>query len=177
MAAGNQEEDALRQEALMPPTSDEEARLPEHRVTSAALSGPGLTERRVAAFAHGGILLNLITGIGGVIVALALWLYHEKRTEYGSWHALQALVFQAVFLVLLVVFGGIALLLWVLAIPLLRIVVGFCLIPFALGFTLFFAFVLIGGLVYGCTGAVAALEGRDFRYRWVADLIPPLSKP
>jgi uncharacterized Tic20 family protein len=170
------QEEALAQEPQESAPVEEEGQVPAVPAGSLSPLTPGATERRVAAFAHGGILLNLITGIGGVVLALILWLYNDDKTEYGSWHALQALIFQVVVLLLLAIFGGIAVLLWVLTIPLLQIVVGFCLLPFALGFSLFFVVVLIGSLIYGCAGAVAAMEGRDFRYRWISDLIPPRSE-
>jgi uncharacterized Tic20 family protein len=141
---------------------------------------PPRDERRIAALAHGGILLNLITGIGGPVLALILWLYNEHKSEYVGWHALQALVFQGISMLLTLVLGGIAVAMWFVMIPLLNpsvAYVGFCLVPFTLGFTLIAAAVVIGSLIYGCAGALAVMEGQDFRYRWIANLIPPLTKP
>lgn len=131
----------------------------------------------MAAIAHGGILLNLITGIGGPILALIIWLFYERKSEYVSWHALQALIFQGASILLSLLLGGLTAVLWVITLALMQVVVGFCLLPLTLGFTLITAAVVIGSLIYGCAGALATLEGQDFRYRWLADLIPPLSKP
>jgi len=148
-------------------------------VPAATAAAPGLTaeERWAAAIAHGSILLNLVTGILGPVVALVIWLLYERKSRYVAWHALQSLVFQAVALVLILALGAIAGLLWALVIPLMAVVIGCCLAPFALGFTLITAALLIGSLIYGCAGALTVLEGRDFRYRWVADWIPPSSQP
>ncbi|MBN1484453.1 MAG: DUF4870 domain-containing protein [Chloroflexia bacterium] len=128
-------------------------------------------EQRLAAIAHGSVLLNLFTGVGGPIVALILWLLYSKKSKYVDWHALQALIFQVGVLLLLLLLGGVSAALWAVTIPLLYLVVGFCLLPFALGFSLLTIGVLLGGLVYGCAGALAVLEGQDFRYRWIADMI------
>jgi uncharacterized Tic20 family protein len=140
-------------------------------------SQPPADERRIAALAHGSILLNLLTVIGGPIVALVLWLMYSKKSKYIDWHALQALVFQGAVLIAMLVLGGISTILWVVAVPLLQVAVGFCLLPFALGFTLITVALLVGSLIYGCAGALAVLEGQDFRYRWIADLIPEAGQP
>ena len=146
--------------------------------TPAAPAGPSLEERRLAAVAHGSTLLNLISGgIFGPLVALVLWLLYDRKSEYISWHALQALVFQVLSLLLFLVLGGITAALWAITGVLLQVVVGFCLVPIALGCTAITAAVGVGGLVYGCAGALSVLDGRDFRYRWVADWIPPLNRP
>lgn len=141
------------------------------------VAGPTSEERWAAAVAHSSILLNLMTGILGPVVALLIWLLYERKSRYVAWHALQALVFQAVTLVLVLALGAVAGLLWALVVPLMAVVIGCCLAPFALGFTLITAALLIGSLIYGCVGALTVLEGRDFRYRWVADYIPPLGQP
>ncbi len=131
----------------------------------------------MAAVAHGSILLNLVTGLGGAVVALLIYLFYDRKSEFVSWHALQSLVFQGISLLLTLLLGGISAILWLVALPLTAVVVGYCLVPFALSFTLLTIVVALGSLVYGCAAALAVLEGRDFRYRWVADLIPPLTRP
>jgi len=138
---------------------------------------PSREECRAAAVAHGGILLNLLTVIGGPVLALILWLNYDRKSEYVSWHALQALVFQGISMLVALVLGAITAFLWIITIPLLRLYVGYCLVPLALGFSLLTAFVTVGSLIYGCAAALTVLEGREFRYRWVAGIIPPLSKP
>lgn len=142
-------------------------------------SGPSDEERRAAAAAHGGILLNLVTGIGGPVLALILWLVYDRKSEYASWHALQALVFQGIAMLFTLLVGGIAAVLWLITLPLLRYlpVASFCMLPFTAGFTLLTLGAVIGSMIYGCAGALATLEGQDFRYRWLSDWIPPLSRP
>jgi uncharacterized Tic20 family protein len=139
-----------------------------------AAGRPTAEERRAAAFAHGGILLNLVTGIGGPVLALVLWLLYDRKSEYAAWHALQALFFQTISLLLFLFLGVITALLWAVTGLLMPVVVGFCLLPLALGFTTITAALVVGSLIYGCAGALAVMDGRDFRYRWVADWIPPL---
>jgi uncharacterized Tic20 family protein len=139
---------------------------------------PTLDERRMAAVAHGSILLNLVSGgFLGPIVALVVWLLYDRKSEYVSWHALQALVFQGLSLLLFLVLGVITALLWGVTALLMPIVIGFCLVPVALAFSVITAALVVGSLIYGCAGALAVLDGRDFRYRWVADWIPSLNRP
>ncbi len=132
---------------------------------------PTKEERLAAAAAHGGILLNLLTGIGGLVLALILWLHYEGRSKYVGWQALQALVFQGVVLLAGLVIGIIAAGLWLLTLLLVRLIVGYCFLPFTVGFSLLFAALFLGSLFYGCAGALAALNGQDFAYRWVSDWI------
>lgn len=140
-------------------------------------SGPTPEERRAAALAHGSILLNLVTGVGGPVVALIIWLLYDRKSEYASEHALQALVFQTISLLLALLFGTIAVVLWLITAALIPVAVGFCLVPFSLGFSTITAALIVGSLIYGCAGALAVLDGREFRYRWVSDWIRPLGRP
>lgn len=110
-----------------------------------------------AALAHASILLNLVTGVGGVIAAFVIWLLKRQQSKYVSFHSLQAWVYQVVMLVFSVV-------MWVIVAVLTSIVIGFCLIPVALLLQL----ALFG---YGCYGAYACTEGRDFRYLLIGDLV------
>ena len=142
-----------------------------------AAVGPVQAERRAAAWAHGSILLNLITGVGGPVLALIIWLIHDRKSEYAGEQALQAVVFQTIALLLTLLFGTIAVVLWLVTAALIRVAVGLCLVPFALGFSTITAALIVGSLIYGCAGALAALDGRDFRYRWVADWIHPRGRP
>ncbi|MGB9722802.1 MAG: DUF4870 domain-containing protein [Chloroflexia bacterium] len=132
---------------------------------------PTREERLAAAAAHGSILLNLLTGIGGPVLALVLWLHYEGRSRYVAWQALQALVFQGVVLLAGLVIGSIAAALWLLTLVLVRLVVGYCFLPFTVGFSLLFGLLFLGSLFYGCAGALATLNGQEFRYRWVSDWI------
>jgi uncharacterized Tic20 family protein len=160
------------------PERDAPALAPVLATPALAPAGLTLEERRMAAVAHGSVLLNLVSGgFLGPLAALILWLLYDRKSEYVSWHALQALVFQLISLLLFLVLGVVTGLLWAVTAALLPIVVGFCLVPIALGFSTVTAALVVGSLIYGCAGALAVLDGRDFRYRWVADWIPPLHRP
>jgi uncharacterized Tic20 family protein len=170
-------------EEVMPaePAPPAEADLaPAAEVAAPALAPAARTveERRMAAVAHGSILLNLVSGgLFGPLVALIVWLLYDRKSEYVSWHALQALVFQVISLLLFLVLGGVTAMLWAVTAVLIPAVVGFCLVPMVLGFSTVTVALLVGSLIYGCAGALAVLDGQDFRYRWVADWIPSLRRP
>jgi uncharacterized Tic20 family protein len=156
----------------LPPEEPQAGETPPPPASAVPLpSLPGREERLAAAAAHGGILLNLLTGIGGLVLALVLWLHYEGRSKYASWQALQALVFQGVVLLAGLVVGSIAAGLWLLTLLLRPLIIGYCFLPFTLGFSLLFAFLFLGSLLYGCAGALATLNGQDFGYRWVSGWI------
>lgn len=114
-------------------------------------------ERTFAMLAHGSILLNLVTGFGGVIVALIIWLLKKDQYPWVGFQALQALIFQIACITVL------PLLLTVSAI-LIILLVGLILLPVVL---------LLGlaALVYGLFGAYRCYDGVDFRYPWLGDFL------
>jgi uncharacterized protein len=118
---------------------------------------PTSEERTWAILAHLSILLNLVTGLLGLLVALVIYLVYKDRSRYVAFHALQSLYFQLVFWFLA---GMLATIIWVITIPLLLILVGFCLLPVAI----FFSLVPIAAIIYSTIGAIAVGQGDDFRY-------------
>lgn len=66
------------------------------------------SERMWAALAHAILLLNVIPDIAGIviIITIGIWLFNRRRSPYVDFQALQAFIFQAfiVFLVLLLAF-------------------------------------------------------------------------
>jgi uncharacterized Tic20 family protein len=125
---------------------------------------PGSDERTWAMLAHISILLNLASGVLGVLVALIIYLVYKDRSRYVAYHALQSFVFQAIFWLgagILVTFA------WLANALLLAVLVGFCLLPFTLIFTL----VPLAPLVYGVIGAIKTSQGEDFRYWQVGDWV------
>jgi uncharacterized Tic20 family protein len=58
-------------------------------------------ERLLAGLAHGSILLGPVTnGMGGIIIALVIWLLQKEKSAHVAAQALQSLVYQtAVFVV------------------------------------------------------------------------------
>ncbi len=126
-------------------------------------------ERTWAAFAHASAALNLISGFGGVIGALVIWLMQKEKSPMVAFHALQALAFQGAQTLIIMVFVGGT---WIVGFALSFLTLGFgaiiavplMFITFALGMLLWF-----GGLVYSLYGAYQVYEGRPFRYLWLGD--------
>jgi uncharacterized Tic20 family protein len=59
-------------------------------------------DRALGAFCYGGILLNLVTGIGGLIVPLYVLISEKKNTPPLKLHAIQSLASQGGFYVITV---------------------------------------------------------------------------
>lgn len=121
-------------------------------------------ENTLAMIAHLAILLNLVTGVLGLVVALVIYLAYKDRSRYVAYQSLQAIIFQLVF------FFGAAILAGVVAIvstPLVLVCIGL----FGLVLALLLALVPIGALIYGIVAAVETNHGRDFQYwlvgQWV----------
>ena len=58
-------------------------------------------ERTWSILAHLSILLNLITGLGGPVAALIIWLVYKDRSQKVAFHALQSLWYQVAWIVIL----------------------------------------------------------------------------
>jgi len=121
-------------------------------------------ENTLAMIAHLAILLNLVTGVLGLVVALVIYLAYKDRSRYVAYQSLQAIIFQLVF------FFGAAILAVVVALvstPLVLVCIGL----FGLVLALLLALVPIGALIYGIVAAVETNHGRDFQYwlvgQWV----------
>jgi uncharacterized protein len=125
-------------------------------------------ERTWGILAHLSTLLNLVTGFGGPIAALIIYMIYKDRSRFVAYHALQSMAFQ-----LLWWFGGGILigLMWAVVGGLSMILVGIILIPFAILFTLFLLLLPAGALVYGVVGAVQVNQGNDFKYWLVGDWV------
>ncbi len=123
---------------------------------------PSSEERTWACLAHLSILLNLITGFLGIVTALIIYLVYRDRSRYVAYQAMQSLVFQLIFWAGMGVLAGI---LWVITVPLLFILVGFCLLPIAI----LVSIAPLGAMVYGVVAAIQCNQGEDFRYWLVGD--------
>ena len=79
--------------------------------------------------AHLSVLLNLITGFLGGMVALVIYFIYKDRSRFVAYHAMQAFIFQsitwigAMFVAAVLMIGGFALAF--LIIPLLCLIPGF----------------------------------------------------
>jgi uncharacterized protein len=125
-------------------------------------------ERTWSLLAHLSVLLNLITGFAGPIAALVVYLIYKDRSRTVAYHALQAMIFQLIWW-----YGGGLLIgaMWAIVGALSAIVIGVVLIPFALLFTLVFALLPMGAVIYGIIAAIQVNQGQDFKYWLVGDWV------
>jgi uncharacterized Tic20 family protein len=125
-------------------------------------------ERTWSMLAHLSTLLNLMTGFGGPIAALIIYLVYKDRSRLVAYHSLQAMIFQLIWW-----FGGGVLigLMWAIVGVLSAILVGIVLIPAAACLTPLLVLLPVGALVYGIIGAVQVSQGQDFKYWLVGDWV------
>ena len=125
-------------------------------------------ERTWGMLAHLSTLLNLVTGFGGPIAALIIYLVYKDRSRFVAYHAMQAMVFQLIWW-----FGGGVLigLMWAIVGALSAIIIGIVLIPVAAVITPLLALMPVGALIYGIVGAVQTNQGQDFKYWLVGDWV------
>lgn len=121
-------------------------------------------ERTWAMLAHLSVLLNLLSGFGGPIAALVIYLVFKDRSRYVAYHSLQALVFQLIWWA-----GGGALagITWAISGMLSVVLVGVLLMPLACLFSL----LPLAALVYGVIGAIQTSQGQDFKYWLIGDWV------
>lgn len=110
--------------------------------------------------AHLSILLNLITGIGGPVAALVIWLVYKDRSPRVSFHAQQSLWYQVAWVVILAVGWTIATILTFVTLGIL----GFVLIPLM-------GIVSLVPFVHQCYAAYKVYQGMDYRYPFIADMV------
>jgi uncharacterized Tic20 family protein len=135
-------------------------------------------ERLMAGLAHAGILLNLFTnGLGGIVVALVIWLTQRDKAPWVGFQALQALVYQLLgaavlflsFMCWFAVWFGTLIPAMVnpgryADVPPPGFLASFVLlcIPFTIG---------VVWTLYGLWGALRAGQGADFRYVVLGDIL------
>jgi uncharacterized Tic20 family protein len=114
-------------------------------------------ERTWSMLAHLSTLLNLITGIGGPIGALVVWLVYKDKSRRVAFHALQSLWYQVAWIAILFAY----------------FVVSFVLTFVIIGIFMFFLMPLIAlvPLVHQCYAAYRVNQGVDYRYPIIADMI------
>lgn len=114
-------------------------------------------ERTWSMLAHLSVLVNLITGIGGPIAALVIWLVYKDRSQRVAFHALQSLWYQVAWAVILL--AG-----WTLTFILMFVLIGFLLVPVM-------ALVSLVPFVHQCYAAYKVYQGVDYRYPIIADMV------
>lgn len=118
-------------------------------------------ERTWSVLAHLSVLLNIITGLGGPIAALVIWIVYKDKSQRVAFHALQSLWYQVAWIVILLVGWTITgiliatIILAIIGIPLALVMLLATLVPF----------------VHQCYAAYKVNQGVDYRYPFVADQI------
>ena len=114
-------------------------------------------EQTWSVLSHLSVLLSLITGVGGPIAALVIWLVFKDRSDRVAFHALQSFGYQVAWTVLLAV--G-----WTITGVLSLVLVGLLLIPVMLVATFI-------PIVHQCYAAYKVNKGLNYRYPFVADMV------
>jgi uncharacterized Tic20 family protein len=125
-------------------------------------------ERNWSVVAHLTILLNLVTGFAGSLVALVIYLVFKDRSRKVAYHALQSMIFQLIWW-----YGGGLLIggMWLVVGVLSALLIGIILIPVALILTLLLLLLPIAAIVYGVVAAVQLSQDVDFKYWLVGDWV------
>ena len=114
-------------------------------------------ERTWSMIAHLSVLLSLVTGIGGPIAALVIWLVYKDRSQRVAFHALQSLWYQVAWAVIL--FVG-----WSITFILMFVLIGFLLVPVM-------AIASLVPFAHQCYAAYKVYQGVDYRYPVIADMV------
>jgi uncharacterized Tic20 family protein len=125
-------------------------------------------DRTWSMLAHLSVLLNLVTGILGPVVAIIIYLVYKDRSKYIAYQSMQAFVFQ---LVCWVGAGLVVIGMWIVTILLSVIVIGLLCIPFSLVGMILLGMLPVISLIYGVVAAIQTSQGKDFRYLWVGDWV------
>lgn len=121
-------------------------------------------ERMWAMLAHLSVLANLVSGILGPVAAIVIYIVYKDRSKYVAYQSLQSFIMQMI----LWVGGGIlTAVTWFVVGLLSALIVGICLIPFAI---LVSAIPLVA-LVYGVVAGIQCNQGYDFRYWLIGDWV------
>ena len=114
-------------------------------------------ERTWSMLSHLSVLLSLVTGIGGPIAALVIWLVYKDRSQRVAFHALQSLWYQVAWIVIIFAY----------------VIVSTILTVVIIGIFMFFLLPLIAlvPIVHKCYAAYKVYQGVDYRYPVIADMI------
>jgi uncharacterized Tic20 family protein len=121
-------------------------------------------ERTWAMLAHLSVLVNLVTGVFGPVVALIIYLMFYNRSKYVAYHAMQSFLFQQFWWYGLGIMWGIVGLLC-------AVIVGVLLLPAACVLTPVFLLGMAIAPIVGIIGAIKTSQGQDFKYWWVGDWV------
>ncbi len=121
-------------------------------------------EQTWSMLAHLSVLLNIITGIGGPIAALIIWLVYKDKSQRVAFHALQSLWYQIAWAIVFLILGTVG------------VFVGGVLtvITFGLALIVLIPLAIVIGLapfVHQCYVAYKVNQGVDYRYPVISDLV------
>jgi uncharacterized Tic20 family protein len=121
-------------------------------------------EKTWAMVSHLSVLVNLVSGFLGPVIALIIYLMYKDRSRYVAYHSLQSLIFQLIWWV-----GGgmLAGIMWALGGVLSAVLVGLVCLPLACVLSI----IPIGSLIYGVIGGVQTGQGQDFKYWLIGDWV------
>ena len=117
-----------------------------------------------AMLAHLTNLINLVTGFLGPVIAIVIYFSFRDRSKYVSNQAMQSFVFQ---MIAVIFFGILAVIAWIVTGLLSMVLVGICLIPFAILITL----VPLASMIYSIIAAVQTSAGKPFQYAVIGSWI------
>jgi uncharacterized Tic20 family protein len=123
-------------------------------------------EKMMAVLVHGSVFLMF----AGPIVPVIIWVSQRKKSKYVSFHALQAMGYQALYFWLWIFVFILIMILFVCLIPFLGLLVessrDTTIAPFLVQIPVFLTVFGFLGLFFilGLAGAISCLLGHDFRY-------------
>jgi hypothetical protein len=121
-------------------------------------------ERQWAMIAHLGVLVNLISGILGPAVPLAVYMIFKERSRYVAYQSLQGLIFQLVWWVGGGILTGAA---WAITGALSAVLIGLLCIPVACVISA----MPVVALGYGVYAGIQTSQGQDFKYWLIGDWV------
>lgn len=148
------------------PVEEPDARIPSpeegYRTKETLMPGAGTAlstqdEKSWSVLAHLSILLNVVTGLGGLLAAPVIWLVYRERSPRVAFHALQSFWYQAAWAVGLTV--G-----WSVTVMLMVVLVGFFIAPFM-------ALLTLVPFVQSIYAAHKINQGVEYRYPLIANMI------
>jgi uncharacterized Tic20 family protein len=124
-------------------------------------------QRNMAALAHASILLNLFIPALGIIAAGAIWLTQRDRGGFAAKQALQATVYQLIWLVLPLVLAMlgvmVAVVIGLIGAAANNALAALFIMVLVLGLIVLL-FIWLLGVIYALLAAYDTYHGRDFRY-------------
>jgi uncharacterized protein len=121
-------------------------------------------ESNWAMMAHLSSLINLVTGFLGPVVAIIIYFSYRDQSKYVANQALQSFIFQIIF----VIFGEILVAIaWTITGILSVIVIGICLIPFAI----ILSIIPLAAIFYSIYAAIQASSGLPFKYPLIGNWV------